>query len=129
MRLCIPTVSEAGLSARLSPHFGSAPWFTVVDSETGATSAIENEHARHEHGQCAPTRSLEGKGIGVVVCRGLGRRALMNLEGQGMQVLVTEEWTVAGALEAYRAGSLPRLDPASACAGHEHAHGGGHRLA
>ncbi len=35
MRLCIPTINERGLTARLSPHFGSAPYHTVIESDSG----------------------------------------------------------------------------------------------
>lgn len=126
MRLCMPTVSEGGLGARLSPHFGSAPWFTVVDSETGETTVIGNARASHEHGCCTPVRELEGQEIGVVICRGLGRRALENLRSQGMDVLVTEEWTVAAVVESYRAGTLEPMALAAACAGGSHGHGHAH---
>ncbi|MFP4624684.1 MAG: NifB/NifX family molybdenum-iron cluster-binding protein [Gemmatimonadota bacterium] len=122
----MPTVNEKGLEARLSPHFGSAPFFTVVDTETGEAAVIANGHAQHEHGHCMPARALEGQGIGAIVCRGLGRRALMKLKGQGMDVLVTEAWTVADALEAYRGGQAVPMTEQQACAGHGHGEGHGH---
>ncbi len=117
MRLCIPTVDERGLDARLSPHFGSAPYHTLVESDTGRVSVLVNEHARHEHGHCQPAKGLEGHGIGAVVCRGLGRRALAALGGIGIEVLVTDAWTVAQALEAFRADALQPMDPDAACMG------------
>lgn len=126
MRLCMPTINETGLGARLSPHFGSAPYHTIVDSETGEASTIVNEHARHEHGQCQPAKGLEGRGIAAVVCRGLGRRALGALNAAGMEVLVTDEWTVAGALEAFRKGTLAPLSADLACEGGGHGVGHGH---
>jgi predicted Fe-Mo cluster-binding NifX family protein len=119
----MPTVEGTGLGARLSGHFGSAPYFTVVESDTGRTQVIENAHARHEHGQCRPTRSLEGLGVEAVVCRGLGRRALSVLSGEGITVLVTEAATVAEAMKAFGAGRAIPLDEAHACqGGHSHRH-------
>ncbi len=121
MRLCIPTTEGTGLEARLSGHFGSAPYFTVIDSETGRTEVIGNAHASHEHGQCRPTESLEGRGVEAVVCRGLGRGALAKLRGVGITVLVTEALTVAEAVRAFGAGTLVPLDEAGACqGGHSH---------
>lgn len=121
MRLCIPTVDGTGLEARLSGHFGSAPFFTVIDSETGRTEVIGNAHASHEHGHCRPTESLQGRGVETVVCRGLGRRALAVLRGEGITVLVTEANTVAEAVRAFEVGTLVPLDEAGACqGGHSH---------
>lgn len=117
MRLCIPTTTDRGTGSRLSPHFGSAPFFALVDSATGETITIANGHARHEHGRCEPTRSLEGQGVDAVVCRGLGHRALGRLGAGGIPVLATEAWTVAKALEAFRTGTLRPLTPEEACAG------------
>ncbi len=126
MKLCMPTVNEGGLAARLSPHFGSAPYHTLIESETGEASVLVNEHARHEHGRCDPAKGLEGRGIGAVVCRGLGLRALSALNAAGMEVLVTDEWTVAGALDAFRKGALTPMSADLACEGGRHAHGHDH---
>ncbi|MCG6956443.1 MAG: NifB/NifX family molybdenum-iron cluster-binding protein [Gemmatimonadetes bacterium] len=126
MRLCIPTINERGLTARLSPHFGSAPYHTVIESDTGEASVIVNEHARHEHGRCEPAKGLEGRGVGAVVCRGLGRRALAALNGAGIEVLVTEGWTVAEALDDFREGRLASMSWEAACEGVGHGHVDGH---
>ena len=122
MILCMPTMDGTGLDDRLSGHFGSAPYFTVVESGTGRTEVIANGHARHEHGHCRPTQSLQGRGVEAVVCRGLGRRALARLNGEGITVLVTEAETVVEALKAYVSGAVVPLDEAGACQG-GHSHG------
>jgi predicted Fe-Mo cluster-binding NifX family protein len=119
--LCFPTTNDAGLGARLSPHFGSAPFFTFVDATTGSTTVTANAHARHEHGRCRPTRGLEGRGVEAVVCHGLGRRALEKLTAAGIPVFVTGTWGVAEAVKEYREGRLSRLTPEEACPGGRHA--------
>jgi predicted Fe-Mo cluster-binding NifX family protein len=40
MRLCIPTIDDAGLDAQLSAHFGSAPYYTIVDTESEAFEVV-----------------------------------------------------------------------------------------
>lgn len=129
MRLCLPTTDEQGLDARLSPHFGSAPCFTLVDSATGRVEVVMNDHARHEHGRCDPTAELSGRNVDAVVCRGLGRRALERLHGLGLTVLVTESATVLEALAAFHGGALRALTEEEACGGghgHGQSHGHGH---
>jgi predicted Fe-Mo cluster-binding NifX family protein len=91
-----------------------------VDTETNAGTVIVNAHARHEHGKCDPVRSIADQSVDVAICRGLGRRALEKLSSQGIQVMLTESWTVSATLEAFRAGSLRTMTADEACAGHGH---------
>ena len=117
MRLCIPTDDDLGLAGRLSSHFGSAPYFTLVDSETGDLQVVANLQAEHEPGSCTSAQALAGCGVGAVVCRSLGRRAFGRLRAMGLPVFVAEDEEVSDALEAYRAGRLARLTSESACHG------------
>ena len=45
MQICIPVVEDKGLQSRVSAHFGSAPAFMIVDTESGACRAIANTDA------------------------------------------------------------------------------------
>lgn len=40
MRLLIPTTDANGAEARISGHFGRAPYYTVADTETGAAVSV-----------------------------------------------------------------------------------------
>jgi predicted Fe-Mo cluster-binding NifX family protein len=127
MKLCIPTDDDRGLDGRLSSHFGSAPFFTLVDSETGTARVVANLHENHEPGTCQSAEALRGYGVGAVVCRGLGRRAYGRLRNMGLPVFVTEAEDLAEALEEYRAGRLDRLTSERAChGGRHHGHHHGH---
>jgi predicted Fe-Mo cluster-binding NifX family protein len=117
MKLCIPTAHDRGRAAPLSDHFGSAPYFTLVDSETGATDVISNRHAVHAPGSCDAARAIAAHDVEAVVCLGLGRRALASLEGAGIAVFVSGAGTVGGAVDAFRAGRLPRMRAEAACGG------------
>lgn len=123
MRICIPTMEGSGLEAVASGHFGSAPFFTVVDTESGESQVIPNEGHQHEHGICSPIRHLGPGRFEAVVCRGMGRRALASLTGAGFQVFVTDGERVADILEAARTGRLRRLSETDACDGGRHEHG------
>jgi len=120
MKLCIPTDDERGLMGRLSSHFGSAPFFTLVDSETGEARVVANLHEQHEPGTCQSAEALRGYGVGAVVCRGLGRRAFARLRNMGLPVFVTDGEDPAEALAKYRSGRLDRLTSESACHGGRH---------
>ena len=117
MRICIPTVNDAGLGGRLSPHFGRAQYFTLVDVEQGRACTSPNPHAMHEEGERDATRVVEDGTVDAVVCRGIGPRALERLRAYGVPVLHTGAWTVAGAIRELREGKLTRLtaDAAHLC--------------
>lgn len=122
MRLCIPTTDDRGLEGRLSPHFGKAPFYTFVDVTEGRATAVANAHARHEHGRCEAPATMVSEGVAAVVCLGLGRRALAKLRAAGVPVYLTETRDVAGAVDAYRAGTLRLLEEEEACHGGAHGH-------
>jgi predicted Fe-Mo cluster-binding NifX family protein len=117
MKLCIPTDEDGGLGGRLSSHFGSAPYFTLVESETGEADIVSNLHRDHEPGTCQAADLLRGYGVAAVVCRGLGRRAYGRLRNLGVPVFVTEAEDSLSALRQFRAGRLKRLTAESACRG------------
>jgi predicted Fe-Mo cluster-binding NifX family protein len=132
MNLCFPVTADAGLKSPLSQHFGSAPLFLVVDTESGACRAIPNRNLHHGHGMCQPLASLAGEHLDGVVVGGIGMGALMKLGAAGVRVFLSEEATVEEAVAAHAAGSLREASPASACAHHgagPHDPGGGSRSA
>jgi len=118
MRLCIPTLDDRKLAAAVSPHFGSAPFFTVVDTETGLCQSVTNDHARHQPGRCDAARELRPLVVDAVLCTGLGRRALSRLVEQGLEVYLAPVPDVATALETFRGGELEPMTDELTC--HHH---------
>lgn len=124
MRLCIPTEDERGLEGWLSGHFGSAPYYTVVETETGVVEVVGNGRAEHEHGHCDAAASVGGMHVDAVVCQNLGRRAFGGLRDVGIAVFLAEPGSVSGAVEAFRSGRVRRLTSEEACHGGRHGHRG-----
>ncbi|MHC4509906.1 MAG: NifB/NifX family molybdenum-iron cluster-binding protein [Planctomycetota bacterium] len=118
MRICIPTVDDRGPHAELCDHFGSAAYFTIYDSQTGAYETVDNSDHDHEHGTCHPMDNLKSKGIDCVVCRGLGRRALEKLNSGGISVLRTDRSTVQDIVENFSGEKLDQIDAENACQNH-----------
>lgn len=126
MNLCIPVVEDAGLTSRVSAHFGSTPWFLLVDTTTNECQTIRNTNAHHQHGACQPLTILQGLPIDAIVVGGIGRGALSKLRAAGMATYVADRATAVEVVEAFKAGRLAEVDPSQACAGHAHQHGHGH---
>jgi predicted Fe-Mo cluster-binding NifX family protein len=120
MRLCIPAADGRGLDARAHGHFGSAPCFVLVDTESGELSTLDNQHAEHRHGHCDPAGTIAGARVDAVVCHGMGRRALEGLAAAGVQVFTAPGESVAAMVQAFQTGGARRLEGDDACAGHGH---------
>lgn len=122
MKICIPTLGEKGLEEQVCEHFGSAPYFTIVESDSNEVEIVNNQNQHHSHGVCHPMASLSGKGIDSVVCGGMGRRAVELLNSDGIKVYLGSGSTVKNLVEQYKQGDLKELTVANACGGHDHGH-------
>jgi predicted Fe-Mo cluster-binding NifX family protein len=121
LQICIPIEEDLGLESRVCGHFGSAPAFMFVDTDSGACRAIVNRNEHHAHGMCQPLAALAGERIDGLVVGGIGMGALMRLQAAGIAVFRSEYPTVADTVTAYKAGTLEFVAPDGACAGHGHA--------
>ncbi|MEW6074138.1 MAG: NifB/NifX family molybdenum-iron cluster-binding protein [Planctomycetota bacterium] len=129
MRICIPVKKDDGLHSRVSAHFGSAPTFLIVDTETEVCRALGNTNRHHAHGRCRPLAQLGGESLDAVVVGGIGSGAFLALRGAGIAVIQSDRKTVAETLAALKAGELMPVDDRSVCVHHgQGPHGPGHGL-
>jgi predicted Fe-Mo cluster-binding NifX family protein len=117
--LCIPVIEDQGLESRVSAHFGSAPIFMLIDPQSGERRALLNRNQNHARSTCSPLASLAGQPIDCVAVGGIGMGALMKLEDAGIEVFHSTCGTVGETLEAFKSGSLKKMDPRFTCAGHD----------
>jgi len=115
MRIGIPTDGDQGLAAAVAGHLGRAPFYTVVDTESGEVTVLAN--APHGEGGCKPAGALVGHRVEAVLCAGAGRGAVAALEAAGMRVLLTRSATVAEAVATVRNGTALAFPAAEVCAG------------
>ena len=122
MKIAIPVAEYCGLESLVYGHFGSAPVFALVDSETLFVEAINNRDHDHAHGACSPMKALAGARPDAVVVGGIGMGALLGLRASGIKVYRAVGGTVADAVRQFKAAELAEIEEDGACAGH----GGGH---
>ncbi|TFG48536.1 MAG: diguanylate cyclase [Gemmatimonadales bacterium] len=120
MNICVPVTGDKGLESNVSAHFGSAPVFLIVDTESGAHRAISNRNLHHGHGMCQPLLSLGGEAVDGVVVGGIGRGALVKFQAANIRVYLSELPTVEATVAAFKTGSLREVMPADACGHHGH---------
>jgi predicted Fe-Mo cluster-binding NifX family protein len=117
MRVCIPTIGENGLDDSVGEHFGRVPTYTIVDLETDKVKVIPNT-SHHMGGQGYPPELLIKEGVTVMVCRGLGRRAINMFEEFGINVYIGASGTVRDALMAFKRGRLQKAGAGDGCESH-----------
>jgi predicted Fe-Mo cluster-binding NifX family protein len=119
MKICMPTETDQGIDAAVMAHFGSAPFFTIYDTDTKRFEHIGNRNLHHIHGGCQPLRALSGQAVDVVICGGMGARAVQKLGQGGIKAYKVKGATVKEALINYLEGQLNQITPLNACHDHD----------
>lgn len=119
MKVCVPTDGEGGLEDMVGQHFGRAPTYTAMDAETKMVELIENT-SQHHGGSMLPPELLAEYGIDVMLCGGLGPKAVQMFENFGIEVFVGAQGKVSDAIAAWEAGELARAADNNVCHSHEH---------
>jgi predicted Fe-Mo cluster-binding NifX family protein len=119
MRICIPTGTNDGKSAQVYGHFGSAPYFTIYDTDKDAVEVISNSNEHHAHGMCHPMGALDGKNVDAVVCGGMGARAVQKLNEAGVKTYRAVPGTVANIAVQFSKGGLEEITVENSCMNHD----------
>jgi len=125
MKICFPVPRDNGSTSTIHDHFGSAPYFLIVDTDTGSTTSIDTRDTHHTHGTCTPLKALVGTPIDAVVVSGIGGGALSMLRQAQIRVYRSQAATVGENVELLRCGIFQEIIPQT-CGGHAHGHGCGH---
>jgi predicted Fe-Mo cluster-binding NifX family protein len=122
MTICIPTTTNEGKAAPVHEHFGSAPFYTLCDTETGKVEAIANSDQHHAHGMCQPLSIFADRHIDAVLSGGMGARAVQKLNQSGIRAYQAIPGTVAAVLEQFAANKLAEITLDNACSHHQGCH-------
>ena len=118
MKICFPTETLQGLQSPVYEHFGSAPGFVIVDTESKDVEEINNSDLHHAHGMCQPLKALGGRVVDAIAVGGIGMGALMKLQAQGIRVFRVTQGTVGQNVQFILKNNLPDFDAGFTCAGH-----------
>ena len=119
LRVCVPTLGWRGLDDEVCEHFGRAPTFTIVDLSTGKVEVIQNV-SEHMGGSGLPPEIMRSHGVDVMICSGIGPRAVRMFEQFGVEVYVGAYGTVREAIRAWQAGKLQMATDENVCRMHRH---------
>ncbi len=118
MKISFPAEHDQGIDSRVYNHFGSAPLFIIVDTETNAVIAVSNGDQHHAHGACNPLKALENREIHAVIVGGIGAGALSRLNQAGVRVYRAQLPTIKENIPLLQAGQLSEFTLQAACGGH-----------
>jgi predicted Fe-Mo cluster-binding NifX family protein len=114
-RIVIPTEEKTGLDAHLAQHFGSAPYYTIVElDEKNNNVGIRTEVNKGEHvgGTGHPHEHLLALEPNVFIVQGMGPGCLSSLQAAGITVLKAAGTTVKEIVEGFKEGKLNVLSGA-----------------
>ncbi|MFX1506882.1 MAG: NifB/NifX family molybdenum-iron cluster-binding protein [Promethearchaeota archaeon] len=119
MRLCIPSETKGGLEDRVGYHFGRVHNYTLYDDETETVEIIQNTSS-HMGGTKLPAELLREHNIDIMLCGGVGRRAIQLFEQFGIEVYIDAQGTVKDAIELFKNNKLRMATDKDACQQHKY---------
>jgi len=112
VRMVIPVLDESGLNARLSEHFGRAPYFAVIELDSNGSvlkqRAVPNV-SEHFGGSGRPPDRILQLEPDAIVTYGMGPRALTIFQNAKVAVLRATTNAVKGVIVAFNKGQLEEL--------------------
>ena len=117
MKVCIPTTGDKGLDEMVGEHFGRVPTYTIVDLENENVKVVPNT-SHHMGGGGYPPEIMKKNDADVLICQGLGRRAISMFNELGIDVYIGAAGRVRDAVRMFRNGELQKAGLDSACGKH-----------
>jgi len=126
MKICFPVSKVNGMESEVYGHFGSAPAFLVIETDSNTITTINNRDQHHVHGACNPMKALNNQNVDAIVVGGIGAGALSRLNQLGIKVFQAQAPTVKENIEMLKAQILSEFTLSHCCSGHAHIGGCGH---
>ena len=112
MRVAFPVSDEKGLDSYIFEHFGHAPYFLIVQVSNGSVTdftVVKNMYEA-EHGPGVVPRLLAEHNVDILICRGMGRRAIEYFDSLGIKVIRGAYGRVKDIINMYLKGLLESTD-------------------
>jgi predicted Fe-Mo cluster-binding NifX family protein len=112
VKIVIPVEDANGLNARLSQHFGRAPYFVAVELGEGGKVLdfqIVSNKSEHFGGMGRPSENIMRLGPNAVITYGMGPRALGMFQNANIAVLQANQYIVKDLIKAYKRDELVEL--------------------
>lgn len=111
----VAVTSQGGtLESPVDPRFGRAKNFVVVDTETGEFQAVSNTQNLNalQGAGIQAGQKVRDLGAAALITGHVGPKAFTTLTAAKIDIYINASGTVADAVDAFKAGTLPRADRA-----------------
>jgi predicted Fe-Mo cluster-binding NifX family protein len=118
MKIVIPTNDKKGLNDIVAEHFGRCETYTFID-ENGRILEIIDNISEHMGGSGLPPELMKKHGANILLCKGLGPRALNLCKQFGINVYVYQAETVREIFDLWRDKKIEKADYKDICEEHK----------
>lgn len=119
MKIAVPSEDKQGEKSRVSEHFGRCSTYTFLDEKGKVIEIIDNT-SEHIGGTKLPPELMKRHGASVLLCQGLGPRALSMCKEFGIDVYVGRANTVKEIFEKWKGKKISMATADDTCKEHHH---------
>jgi len=117
MKIVIPTNGKRGLDDTVAEHFGRCNTYTFLDEKGNVAEIIDNT-SEHMGGSGLPPELMKKHGANILLCKGLGPRALNLCKQLGIDVYVCQAKTVKEIFEMWKTKKIKKANFEDVCEEH-----------
>jgi len=117
MKIVVPTDGRKGLEDKVAEHFGRCNTYTFLDQEGNVIDVVNNTSV-HMGGEGQPPELMKKHGADVLLCKGLGPRALDMCKQLGIDVYVCQAETVGEIFGMWKNRRIEKAGPEDVCEEH-----------
>ncbi|MDD2852773.1 MAG: NifB/NifX family molybdenum-iron cluster-binding protein [Desulfuromonadaceae bacterium] len=110
MKICFPVIADDGAESILYGHFASAPFFAIIDTETGLNCAIANCDQNNPFAGCNPFSALSRQQLDGIVVGSIGDDSVRVMNMCGFKVFQASSQSLADNVALFESSSLPEVE-------------------
>jgi len=114
MKIVIPTNNKNGLDDTIADHFGRCQTYTFLDEKGNVLEIIDNT-SEHMGGTGLPPELMKNHGAEILLCKGLGSKALNLCQKLVIDVYVHQTDSVKDIFTLWQNNKLKKADINDAC--------------
>lgn len=114
MNIVVPTNGHDGLSELVAEHFGRCKTYTFIN-ESGELIKVIPNNSEHMGGSGLPPELMKQNDADVLLCKGLGFKAINLCAELGINVYVGKERTVKEIFDSWKNNNLKKAGSEDAC--------------
>lgn len=107
MRVCFPVLADDGT---IYGHFASAPFFAILDTETGESDVIPNCDPANPFAGCDPFNALSRQVLDGIVVGGVGDESVRVMHLCGFKLYQANSASIAENMALFTGNHLPEVE-------------------